>query len=297
MNASYALRLATLLPVVFAAGPPQVHATATGMQALHWSPAVWSTDQYESSPTFSRDGHEVYFFRANRQFGNYRLLQSACDAGKWTTPVEPAFAAPPPALESDPALDADGRHLYFASNRDAADPGNLDIWVVERGADRAWGSPRRLPEPVNSPASELLPRPLADGRLLFGSSRAGGYGQGDIYIATPGKDGGWRVENVGPPVSSAANEYEAEMSRDGRVLVVVADRGDRSHLYAYDRRNGRWHERGRVAARDDVFQVGPLLSPDGRRLMFAQADGERSGELFLVDLAADAASDWPPACR
>lgn len=297
MSALHAPRIAaTVLLVVFAAGALRAHAAATGMQPRHWTPAALSTDQYESSPTFSRDGREVHFFRANRQFGDYRLLQSACRDGKWSTPVEPSFAAPLPALESDPALDEDGRRLYYVSNRDAADPDNLDIRVVERGTDGAWGTPRRLPEPVNSPASELLPRPLADGRLLFGSSRAGGHGQGDIYIATPGKGGSWSVENVGPPVSSAANEYEAEISRDGRVLVVVADRGDRSHLYVYDKRGGQWHERGRVAARDDVFQVGPLLSPDGRRLVFAQADGARSGELFLVDLAADAALDWPPIC-
>ena len=98
-------------------------------------------------------------------------------------------------------------------------------------------------------------------------------------------------ENRGHP------EYEAEISRDGRVLVVVADRGDRSHLYVYDRQGDAWKERGRVAARDHVFQVGPLLSPDGRRLLFAQADRERSGELYVVDLEAGADPAWPPRCR
>lgn len=288
---------AMLSIVVFACGAAHAAATAIEAQPRHWTPAELSSAQYESSPTFSPDGHELYFFRANRRFGGYRLLQSTCRDGRWTPPVEPVFAAPAPALESDPALDADGRRLYYVSNRGAADPDDLDIWVVERAPGGSWGTPRRLPEPVNSRGSELLPRPLADGRLLFGSSRDGGHGQGDIYIATPLAQGRWRVENVGPPVSSKANEYEAEMSRDGRVLVVVADRGDRSHLYVYDRRDGAWFERGRVPAREDVFQVGPLLSPDGRSLLFAQADGDRSGELFLVDLAPGARVDWPPACR
>jgi Tol biopolymer transport system component len=292
------MRVVLILPfVVLATCAMHARAAPTGAQPLHWTPAGLSTDQYESSPTFTRDGREMYFFRASRQFGDYRLMQAECRDGHWSAPVEPAFSAPRPALESDPALDEDGRRLYFVSNRGAADPDNLDIWVVERDKDRAWGAPRRLPEPVNSPASELLPRPQPDGRLLFGSSRAGGHGQGDIHIATPKPGGQWHVENIGPPVSSAANEYEAEMSRDGRVLVVVADRGDRSHLYVYDRHGAAWRERGRVAARDDVFQVGPLLSPDGRRLVFAQADGDRSGELFLVDLVPGAARDWPPACR
>lgn len=284
--------------LVFAAVPgTRAHADPAriGTPPRLWTPDSLSSDQYESSPAFSPDGRELFYFRADRGFGNYRLLQSSCRDGRWSRPVEPVFAASRPALESDPAFDEQGRTLYFVSNRGNPDPDDLDIWVVERGVD--WGQPRRLPEPVNSPASELLPRPLADGRLLFGSSRPGGYGQGDIYIATPREDGQWRVRNVGPPVSTAANEYEAAISRDGRVLVVVADRGDRSHLYVYDQRDGNWHERGRVAARDDVFQVGPTLSQDGGRLLFAQAHGTRSGEWFLVDLAADPAADWPPECR
>jgi Tol biopolymer transport system component len=262
-----------------------------------WTPSALSTDLYESSPTFSRDGRELYFFRADKRFGNYRLLQSRCIDGRWSTPTAPVFAAPAGTLEADPALAPDERRLYYVSTRDAANADDLDIWYVERsGNDAPWSEPRRLPAPVNTSSAELLPRPLGDGRLLFGSSRADGHGQGDIYIATSQRDGRWRVDNVGPPISTAANEYEAELSRDGKVMVVVADRGGRSHLYVYDRRGDAWVERGRVPARADVFQVGPLLSPDGSRLLFAQADGERSGEWFVVDLRAGADRRWPPAC-
>jgi hypothetical protein len=80
-------------------------------------------------------------------------------------------------------------------------------------------------------------------------------------------------------------------------MVVVADRGDRSHLYIYDRRGDAWSERGRVPARNEVFQVGPLLSPGADRLLFAQAQEHRSGELFLVDLRPDPDPGWPPVCR
>ena len=80
------------------------------------------------------------------------------------------------------------------------------------------------------------------------------------------------------------------------MLVVVAHRGVRSHLYVYDLEADGWHERGRVPAREDVFQVGPLLSPDAKRLLFAQADGPASGEFFLVELAPGSDPAWPPAC-
>ena len=259
-----------------------------------WTPAEISTDQYESSPSLSPDGRELFFFRADRQFDHYRLLSSRCVDGRWSAPTEPSFAAAPGVLETDPAFSADGRRLYYGSDRHRKD--DLDIWKVERNADGQWGAPIRLPEPVNSAHSELLPRELADGRLLFGSNRPGGPGGRDLYLATPQGDGGWRVEPLPGEANTAGDEYEADISRDGRVMVVVANRGERSHLYRYERVEDAWRERGQVSARQDVFQVGPLLSPDGKRLLFAQADEAKSGELFLVDLEPGADPSWPRVC-
>ena len=261
-----------------------------------WTPQALSTDQYESSPTLSPDGRELFFFRANRDFDHYRLLHSRCENGRWSAPYEPAFAAAAGVLETDPSFSTDGLRLYYGTDRHRR--GDLDIWMVQRGPHGSWGAPRRLPEPVNSPHPELLPREQPDGRLLFGSSRPGGPGGRDLYFAIPQPDGRWRVESLPAPVNTAGDEYEADLSRDGSVLVVVANRGARSHLYVYDRVGEGWRERGQVPARADVFQVGPLLSPDGKRLLFAQAANERdSGELFLVDLQAGAGRAWPPACR
>lgn len=271
-------------------------AAAQAPLAQRWTPGALASEHYESSPSFTPDGRELYFMRADKRFQGYRLLWSRCENGRWTTPEPPPFAAAPPVLEADPFVSPDGKRLYYVSSRDSKSGDDLDIWFVERDAAGAWGAPQRLPEPVNSSGAELLPRVTTDGRLYFGSSRAGGHGQSDIYVATPQPGGRWRVDNVGPPISTTANEYEAEVARDGRTMVVVADRGDRSHLYRFRWDAGRWVEQGRVPARADVFQVGPLLSPNGDRLLFAQADGDRSGEIFLIDLAPDPSPAWPPAC-
>jgi Tol biopolymer transport system component len=256
--------------------------------AKRWTPSALSTDQYESSPTFTPDGKEVFFVRADRNFRNWRILWSRCASGAWTPPESAPFAAPAPAVEADPFVTADGRRLYYVSSRRNSGPSEeLDIWFVERLPGGGWGAPQRLPEPVNSASAELLPRVASDGRILFGSDRPGGLGSNDIYVAVPDHRGGWRVENLGSPVNTPATEYEAEVSRDGRTLILVADRGDRSHLYRFALREGRWIEQERIAAAPDVFQVGPLLSPRGDRLLFAQRDGERSGEIFVVDLIWD----------
>jgi len=283
------IRIALLLALPLSA--------AAASTPLRWAPAPITSDQYESSPTFSPDGREFYFMRSTPQFRDWRILQSRCVDGAWSPPQPPAFAAKPPALDADPFVSADGRRLYFVSTRQNRDGGDqLDIWRTTRDAKGDWSEPERLPEPVNSVGSELMPREDAAGRLVFGSDRPGGFGQGDIYVATPLPDGDWRVDNAGPPVSTPAYEYEADLAHDGASLIVVADRGTRSHLYRYVRVDGSWKERGRIAAADDVFQVGPRHSPDGRRVVFAQADGTRSGEFFVADLEPDADTNWPPRC-
>src|SRR3546814_3442415 len=81
--------------------------------------------------------------------------------------------------------------------------------------------------------------------LYFGSDRPGGHGAGDIYAATQSPSGEWKVENLGPPISTAADDYEAEISRNGRTMIVVSDRGDKSHLYRFVLKNGKWAETGR----------------------------------------------------
>lgn len=262
-----------------------------------WTPTELSTGEYEATPTFSPDGRELFYMSADRNFRNWRLLMSRCEGGRWTKSVPPPFAAAAPVIEADPGYTPDGKGLYFVSARH--DPANedFDIWYVARGSDGRWGEPERLPPPVNSPGAELLPRADRSGRLYFGSSRSGGHGASDIYVAERRRGGGWHVRNVGPPVSTAANEYEAEISRDGRTLILVADRGDRSHLYRFEATASGWRESGSVLADGKVFQVGPLLSPDAGALLFAQADGERSGEIFRADLSAAGSKGWPVPCE
>lgn len=287
---------ALLLCLAMLAGCTAAADTPAPMVATLWTPAAISGPGYEASPTFAPDGQTMIYLAADKDFQNYRLMQSRCEKGAWGKPVPPPFAMPLPVIEADPFITPDGQRLYYISSRHAPERQDFDIWYVERTIDGGWGEPRRLPEPVNSPAAELLPRTDADGRLYFGSDRAGSAGGGDIYVATEVRPGEWTVANPGAPVSGGGHEYEAEISRDGKTMVTVSDRGDRSHLYRYRREGERWIETGRIPADPAQFQVGPLLSPKGDRLLFAQRHGDRSGEMFLIDLVADPDRSWPPAC-
>jgi len=263
--------------------------------AQRWTPGIISTPGYEASPAFSPDGRELIYLAADAGFRGWHLLMSRCVDGAWSKPAPPPFAGPAGTFDADAGYTPDGKGVYFISTRHDPAGEDFDIYHAARSPDGSFAEPVRLPAPVNSPQSELLPRADAAGNLYFGSSRPGGYGQSDIYVAQQ-KAGAWQVRNLGAPVSTAANEYEAEISRDGNTLILVADRGDRSHLYHFRKQDGAWRELGRVPARADVFQVGPLLSPKAERLLFAQASQDRSGEIYLADLRPGSREAWPPAC-
>lgn len=266
------------------------------MKITHWTPSSIVSDQYESSPTFTPDGREMYFMRSNRAFSAYQILRSSCGPDGWGPAESAPFGLPLPVNDADPFVTADGKRLYFVSSRPF--PGksgdDLDIWMVERAANGGWSEPVRLPEPVNSAHAELMPRVTTDGRIFFGSDRPGGVGGTDIYMATPQPNGQWRVDNLGTDINRPGNDYEAEVSLDGRTMIVVSDRGDRSHLYRFVKDGQRWREVERIPARADMFQVGPLLSPKADRLLFAQVDGDRSGKMFLADLVPYPDTTWPP---
>jgi Tol biopolymer transport system component len=166
---------------------PLDHTLAAGANVANtlrnWTPAAVASSRYESSPTFSPDGREMIFMSADANFTNYRLLSTRCQGGAWTQPASLPFSSSLPVLEADPFLTRDGKRLYYISTRHDPKHEDFDIYVVDRLPNDAWSEPTRLPEPVSSPQSELLPRLDAHGRLYFGSARAGGHGQGDIYVA------------------------------------------------------------------------------------------------------------------
>jgi hypothetical protein len=238
----------------------------------------------------------MYFLRADAAFSRYQLMVSRCENGRWSRPEPPSFARRPPVNEADPFVTPDGNRIYYISTSGDPTHEDFDIWHVDRMANGAWGTAQRLPEPVNSKTPELLPRMDASGLMYFGSAREGGLGQGDIYTARL-RAGRWEVRNIGAPVNTPAFEYEAEISRDGRTLIVVANRFERSHLYRYRLGDEGWLAMGEIDAKREHFQVGPLLSPNADRVLFAQRDEPRSGEIFLLDLVPKPDPSWPPECH
>ena len=91
----------------------------------------------------------------------------------------------PVATDQGPTLRTDGREIFFFSTR-AGGVGGADLWTsTRRSVHDPWSTPVNLGSPLNSAASDQQPNLSGDGRtLLFASSRSGGLGGTDIWMAT-----------------------------------------------------------------------------------------------------------------
>lgn len=143
---------------------------------------------------------------------------------EWSAPVNigpPVNAAG--VADNAPTLSRDGLSLYLARGG----LGTTDIWVAQRGSpDDPWTSAQDLGSVVNSPAADAAPALSADGhRLFFNSTRPGGFGGQDLYVARrrdTRDDFGWRAPvNLGSAVNTGADETQAVLFEDDATGVVT----------------------------------------------------------------------------
>jgi hypothetical protein len=284
--------LVALLIAVASASP------ASAADVSQWKPKGVSSPQFESHAAFDPLNGDFYFVRSSPKFEGWRILVTRCESKGWSKPEPPAFAGE--GVEADPYFTTDGRTLYYISTRPAAigvTGSSLDIWRVRREGKGTgpWGTPAHLPEPVNSSGQEWFPRPAPDGWLYFGSDRPGGLGRTDIWRAREGNDGRWTVENLGPSVNTAGDEYEPLPSPDGTRMIVMADGGLYETKRAAD--GTGWSPRAKLPPEVNVngSEIGAVFSPSGKSLLFSRdTKGPDSGEFFV--LREGAAEAWPPEC-
>lgn len=147
-------------------------------------PAI-NTANFESQPSFSSDGRELYFVRgilhrgAAKEYDIY--VSKISDDGKFTPPVKLGPNINTTEMEESVFIHPDNMTLYFSS---AGHPGmgGLDIFMSKRQPNGEWGKAINLGYPINSFVDDnsLLVNP--GGKIAyFASNRTGGYGDLDIY--------------------------------------------------------------------------------------------------------------------
>jgi len=188
-----------------------------------WQTATYLSDQIntpeynEGAQSISQDGKYLFFTGCNRPDGLGRcdiyIAQKKGD--DWGKPFDLAPPVNTPGWESQPSISADGRTLYFVSNRKGG-YGGYDIWKSTL-TDKGWGEPENLGPNINTSFDEQSPfiHP-DDSTLYFCSNGWPGLGGKDLFVSRLGKDGKWqKPENLGYPINSSGDENGLSLTATG----------------------------------------------------------------------------------
>lgn len=241
---------------------------------------VFSTEQYDLTPTFTPDGKSAYFTISSPAYGKlHTILVSEFRNGKWDKPEIAPFSGQ--WSDADPFVSSDGQKIYFISNRPGGRAGSrsdYDIYVVEKSVGK-WGEPQNLGEPINSEANELYVTVTKDGTIYFVTARSDGKGQGDIY-RTKLTDGRYKVaENLGAAINSPMHDTTPYISPEESYLIFASGGRTDGHgeldLYISYRKDNQWMEAqnlgSKINSKDRDYC--PLVSPDGKYLFFSSDRG------------------------
>ncbi|WP_460640023.1 OmpA family protein [Larkinella harenae] len=210
-----------------------------------WSPpesisSRINTMNNEGTPSLSADGRTLVFTACQGRtgYGSCDLYISHKTGHTWSEPQNIGPTINTQSWESQPALSADGRRLYFVSDRKGG-VGRRDIWCSELGDDGEWKTPYNLKN-INTPFDEASPFIHANGLSLFFASEGhmgmGGY---DLFVADSTASGWSNPQNLGYPINTSDDQAALFVSANGARAYYsqeqsASDGKQRSKLYVFD---------------------------------------------------------------
>jgi tetratricopeptide (TPR) repeat protein len=166
-----------------------------------------------STSCLNNDGTELFLYKEDMEDGN--IYSSTFSNGKWSPVKKLNNNINTKFYESHAAISADGKKLYFTSNR--AKGTDLDIYVSEKDpSTNDWGVAVNLGKVINTSYNEDTPFILKSDSILYFSSEGhtsmGGY---DIFKSSR-RNGTWsEPENIGYPINTTDDDKFFEPVDDG----------------------------------------------------------------------------------
>jgi outer membrane protein OmpA-like peptidoglycan-associated protein/tetratricopeptide (TPR) repeat protein len=194
-----------------------------------------NTEYNEGAGTISADGRTLIFTACagvGKEYGAGRKGYGSCDLfitflenGKWTPPQNIGAPINTAHWESMPSLSSDGRTLYFI-RADRTKSNSGDIYVSHLQEDKQWGTPKKLPDNINSQGKEHSVFIHPNGHTLYFSSNGHpGMGGFDIFVTEKINDTLWSdPKNLGYPINTHNDENSILVSGDGKYAYFAANR-------------------------------------------------------------------------
>ncbi len=194
----------------------------------------------EGTCTMSADGRQLIFTSCygREGYGSCDLFISYRTGDTWSSPENLGAVVNGPSWESQPSLSADGRTLYFVSNRPGG-VGNRDIWMTTLNDQGEWTTPVNLGDGINTPKEDVSPFIHPNNTTLYYASNGKtGFGGYDIYYTQRLGEGWETVKNFGAPVNTGEDQVSLFISSDGKQgYYSLEDKSDpavKSKLYEFN---------------------------------------------------------------
>ena len=172
----------------------------------------------EGTCTISADGRKLIFTSCTGRdgIGSCDLYETKKIGNDWTTPRNLGRNVNSIEWESQPSLSADGRTLYFVSDRRSG-LGRRDIWVSTTDDKGEWTKAVNAGKQINSQFDEISPFIHANNRtLFFASNGLPGFGGYDLFFTDKDSTVWTPPKNLGAPMNDNEDQFSLFITADGK---------------------------------------------------------------------------------
>lgn len=197
-----------------------------------------NTEYDEGTPSFSPDGNTMYYTYCAQDPEGPRTAEiyiSTRSSAKWGKGTRATIVKDSVTALGHPSISPDGKYLYFVSDA-VGGFGGKDIFRA-RVAGNDFGPMENLGEEINTPGDEMFPY-VRDVTLYFASNGHPGMGGLDLFKATQDSTGKWKVENLGAPINSMADDFGITFAGKEERGFFCSNRNDArgyDHIYSFER--------------------------------------------------------------
>lgn len=198
-----------------------------------------NTEYDEGTPSFSPDGNTMYYTYCAQDPEGPRTAEiyiSTRSSAKWGKGTRATIVKDSVTALGHPSISPDGKYLYFVSDA-VGGFGGKDIFRA-RVAGNDFGPMENLGEEINTPGDEMFPYVRDSVTLYFASNGHPGMGGLALFKATQDSTGKWKVENLGAPINSMADDFGITFAGKEERGFFCSNRNDArgyDHIYSFER--------------------------------------------------------------
>lgn len=198
-----------------------------------------NTEFDEGTPSFSADGNTMYYTYCAQDPEGPRTAEvyiSNRSSAKWGKGTRATIVKDSVTALGHPSISPDGKYLYYVSDA-VGGFGGKDIFRSRVLGNNSFGPMENLGEEINTAGDELFPYCRDSVTLYFASNGHPGMGGLDLFKATQDSTGHWKVENMGAPINSMADDFGITFAGQAEKGFFSSNRNDArgyDHLYSFE---------------------------------------------------------------